>query len=169
MKKLFLLFLLGIIACDQNDIDESCTPERFLSTITTDLKIEKVFNTELQKNVYDIINGDQLVFAYIHAGAECDDILDDEWGEQLLFEIDPGVSEFDLTDNEILTTNCFYNQFGAWVSHEQIEVNKGRIQGVKISETQWDINVSVEVTSSISNTPKLIEFSRIYTVLVLVD
>lgn len=166
MKKLFFLLLLGIIACTDK---ENCSPEGFFSTITADLKIEKIFNTELQKNVYGIINGDQLVFVYTHTGAQCDDILDDEWGERLLFEIDPGISEFDLTDDEILTTNCFYSEFGAWVSHEQIEVNKGRIQGVKISETQWNVNISVEVTSSISNTPKLIEFTRIYTVLQVVD
>ena len=162
--------LLGIIACDQNELEGNCTQEGFLlSTITTDQKIEKVFNTELQKNVFSITNGNQLLLTYTHVGAQCDDIIDDEWGEQLFFEIDSEITAFDLNDDEILTTNCFYREFGAWVSHEQIEVNKGRIDGVKISETQWDINVSVEVTSSISNTPKLIEFSRIYTVLVLVD
>jgi len=169
MKKLFLLLLLGIIACDQNDLYENCTPEGFFSTVTTNQKIEKVFNAELQRNVYNIINGDQLLFAYTLVGAQCDDIIDDEWGEQLLFKIDPGISAFDITDDEVLTTNCFYNQFGVWVSHEQTEVNKGRIEGVKISENQWRVNVSVEVISPLSNTPKRIEFSRIYTVLLLVD
>ena len=49
------------------------------------------FNEEAQRNHYQVVNGSKLVFNYIHLGAQCEDIIDDEWAEILIFQIENNI------------------------------------------------------------------------------
>ena len=161
MRKLLLLLLLGIIvACN---VDDNCSPEEFYSTITTGKEIVEVVSQHFPENVYTIVDGNKLVFSYNHVGFQCDDVYDDEWGEELTFQIDSTVAEFNWVDSQIETAQCFYRQYGAWVNAQQIRINKGTVEGIKISSNRWSIKVNIEVTYPSSNNPIVIKFARTFT------
>ena len=110
-----------------------------------------------------MIDGNKLLFEYNHSGAQCDNIADDEWGEKLIFQVENNITLFEFIDEEILLTNCFYQQYGAWVSHNQYHVKNGTIKGEKLSKNKWKIVVAIETTHLSENEqPKVIEFSEIY-------
>ena len=121
------------------------------------------YNTEFERNDHNIINGENRLFEYNHSGAQCDDIYDDEWAENLTFRINNETTNFEFTNGEIITTNCFYQETGAWVLHNPYQINDGTIKGEKISESEWKIIVSVITTPLfINEQPKSIEFTEIF-------
>jgi len=167
VKKISLiLYLLQIIflSCDNNDDLNNCQPETVIFEWESDKQITFEFNDEAQRNYYQVANGNKLVFNYIHIGAQCDDIIDDEWAEILIFQIENNIEEFEFVDEEILSTNCFYFQSGAWVSGQQQNVKKGFIRGEKISENTWEISVNIETNTINQDEPiRNIEFSDKFT------
>lgn len=152
--------LLGIIACD---VDDNCSSEEFHATIASGKEIVEVVSQYFPENVYTIVDGNKLVFSYNHSGFQCDDAIDDEWAEELTFQVDPTISEFNWVDSQIETGHCFYRQYGAWVNAQQIRIHKGTIQGVKISPNRWSIKASIEVIYPFNNNPIVIKFTRTFT------
>lgn len=164
MKKHFFLLLLGLgmIACET---DGDCTPDAFLTIGEPNQSIEVTIPNNSTEPVYTVINGDKIVFTYTREGAQCDNVLDDEVREEIIFEIDPTLTQFAHTDDEILLITAYYHRSGAWFNF-QGEINVGSIEGVKLSDNQWEIKASVEVPTMNPNSPiKVIAFTRIYTVL----
>ena len=156
-----ILLIIGLISCENDD--KNCNPETVVSSWSLGKEIAVNFNTEFERNDYSIIDGENRLFEYNHSGAQCDDIYDDEWGEKLTFIINKESTEFEFADEDILETNCFYQEYGAWVRHNQYQVKDGIIKGEKISGNRWSIIVSVTTTSLFANEqPKKIEFSEIY-------
>jgi hypothetical protein len=161
MKDLISLLVLtsGIISCGIND--SNCDPEIIHSDLTQNKEILVAYNSEFERNEYNVIDAGNRLFEYTHTKAQCNDIMDDEWGEILTFEIPEDINEFDYTDENILQTKCFYRQFGAWVRHNQYEVKNGRISGVKMSDEEWEVSVSVTTTPLFTDEqPILVEFAE---------
>lgn len=166
MKKLtiILLFLTSILltSCDNKEDENVCDPETTISNWVTNKKIVVEFDTTYQRNNYTIVDGNKLLFDYNHSGAQCDYISDDEWGERLVFQIDTNTN-FEFKDDEILSTNCFYQQYGAWVNHNQYQIKNGIIKGEKISANKWQITVNIETTPLFQNEPpKKIAFTKLF-------
>ena len=165
MRKLFLIGLLiltGLSSCNKND-DENCHPETVDANWTLGKEIIIDYNTEYQRNDYSIINGENILFAYNHSGAQCDNIYDDEWGECLTFIINKETTNFELTNEDIMGIKCFYQEYGAWVRHNQYQIKDGIIKGKKISEKEWEIIVSVMTTPLFTDEqPQKIEFTKTY-------
>ena len=141
MKNLIFLFLLvlaaGMISCNADD--SNCVPETIHLNWTKDKTILVEYNSEFQRNDYNIVNGENWLFEYNRSGAQCEDIFDDEWGEVLTFEIDKNSDDFEFVDENMLQTNCFYRQYGAWVRHNQYQIKDGMIKGEKKSANEWEI------------------------------
>ena len=164
MSKLFLFgvfIVIGMISCNKDD--HNCDPETINAKWTLGGEIVVDYNTEFERNEYSISNGENILFEYNHSGAQCDDIYDDEWGELLTFSINSETTNFEFTNDEIITTNCFYQAYGAWVRHNQYQIKDGTIKGEKISESEWKIIVSVMTTPLFTNEQaKSIEFTEIF-------
>lgn len=146
MKNTYLILFLSlfVLSCNINDDNNNCHPETTLTTSESEKEITFEFNEDAQRNHYQVVNGNKLVFHFNHVAAQCDDIIDDEWGEILIFQIEDNIQEFEFIDDEILSTNCFYYQYGAWVSGHQQNVQKGLIKGVKTSDNTWEVIIDIE-------------------------
>lgn len=155
---LFVIICLSIISCS----DDNCTPETYSSTWTSDKTIVITYDSVSQQNRYNVENGNNLVFEYNHSGAECIDIDDDEWGEKLIFEIPIGVNNFEYTDAEIINANCFYQEYGAWVSPLHREITEGILKGEKLTDNIWQITANVKSIGDSTKLEKTIDFVAIF-------
>ena len=166
MKRLIFILLIiitSLSSCKSDDNENDCYPESVISNWINEKEIIVEFDTEFERNNYSVIDGNKLLFEYNHTGAQCDHIIDDEWGEKLTFQEEDNNFEFEFVDDEILLTNCFYQQYGAWVSHNQYQIKNGIIKGEKLSENEWEITVNIETTPLFQNEqPKNIEFTEIF-------
>lgn len=166
MKRLIflsLLILTSFSSCTSDKSENDCYPEAVISNWTTEKEIMVDFDTEFERNNYSVVNGNKLVFEYNHTGAQCDHIIDDEWGEKLIFQVENNNADFEYVDDEILLTICFYQQYGAWVNHNQYQIKNGTVKGEKISENEWKIIVNIETTPSFENEqPTNINFTEIF-------
>jgi hypothetical protein len=162
MKKEILILTivsLMIFRCNKNN----CNPEITIPTWYEGKEIVVTYDSIYQRNEYNIEDGVNILFEYNHAGQQCDDVYDDEWGEILTFEIDKKIIDFEFVDSNIITTKCFYQEYGAWVRHNRYQIKDGIIKGKKISEDKWEITVSVSTTPIFSNeTPQAIKFKQIF-------
>ena len=119
IKFIFLSFMIitCLSSCDSDENENDCQPEMVMSNLNTEKEIKEEYDTEFERNNYSIVDGNKLLFEYNHSGAQCDLIMDDEWGEKLIFQVENNNFEFEFVDDEILLTNCFYQEYGAWVNH----------------------------------------------------
>ncbi len=157
------MILTFFSSCKSDENENDCYPEMIISNWVSEKEIIVEFDTQFKRNNYNIINGNKILFKYNLNGAQCDNIIDDEWGENLIFQIENNNTDFEFIDNEILSTNCFYQQYGAWVAHNKYEVKNGIIKGEKISKTEWEITVNIETTPIFENEPsKNIIFTEIF-------
>lgn len=87
MKKL-LPFLLGLAlsltACDK----ENCNPARNAARFEENKAIAVNYNEGAQQEYYHVVDGENIVFRYNHTAAECENVMDNEWGYTLTFEVD---------------------------------------------------------------------------------
>lgn len=163
MKKVVIL-LLGVIYLSSCTKDENnCQPETVSANWLTQKEVLVEFDPEYERNNYRIVDGKKLLFTYHRSGAQCDNIYDDEWGERLVFQVELNLTDFEYIDDEILLLNCFYQQYGAWVNHNQYEVKRGKITGEKISGKEWELHVNIETNPLFSNEKsKTIDFTEIF-------
>jgi len=155
-----LLSLMVLVSCNKNN---DCDPETITSKWIPGKEISVDYNMEFERNDYSVVDGDRRLFEYHHSGAQCDNVYDDEWGEKLSFIIDAETADFEFTDQDIMQTHCFYQEYGAWVRHNQYEINEGIIKGEKISKNEWRIEVSVTTTPLFDDEqPKIIAFTGIF-------
>ncbi|MBD0833475.1 hypothetical protein [Aestuariibaculum sediminum] len=167
MKYYFSILLMLIncfISCDKAEENNPCQPETTISTWKVNKEIKVDFNSEFNRNDYSIIEGNKLLFEYNHSGAQCDHFIDDEWGEKLIFHIEISQTKFEYNENDILLTNCFYQQYGAWVNHNKYEIKNGILKGEKISDSTWEITVNIYTIPLFEDEePKNIQFKTIFT------
>ncbi|MRI01663.1 hypothetical protein GH721_14055 [Kriegella sp. EG-1] len=92
-----------------------------------------------------IENGNNIVFTYEYIADDAEIIADDEYSEIIRFEIEPGLTEFNYTDEELSAISTVYSEycFCAFFDESKNTSPKGSISGKKISETQWDITIDV--------------------------
>ena len=162
LRLICLLILSGFSSCDKKD-DENCHPETVKANWTSGKEINVNYNPEYQRNDFSIVKGENILFEYNHSGAQCDNIIDDEWGEKLTFIINRATTDFELLNGDLIDIKCFYQQYGAWVRLNQYQIKDGSLKGKKISDNQWEINVSVLTTPLFADEqPKKIEFTSTF-------
>ena len=73
------------------------------------------------------------------------------------------MKDFELLNGDLIDIKCFYQQYGAWVRLNQYQIKDGSLKGKKISDNQWEINVSVLTTPLFADEqPKKIEFTSTF-------
>lgn len=146
MNPLRIIFLACILAFSFGCDKFNCTGPSWTYELLTDKEIVITQDTFSGNplTIYEILDGNKTVAKYTHGTRECEEIYDDEYAEHLSFHFDDALEDFEFKDEEILNTNCFYYESGAWVRHNRYRIQKGTITGKKVDENRWDIQINVE-------------------------
>ncbi len=152
-----LLFCLFFLGCGDDCHDPETTFQ-----FTDNSQLIRIDDTDLGLFEYEVSEGDKLVFRINHAEAQCDDILDDEWGERIVFEIDQEATSFRFDDSELIEAQCYYNQWGAWVNSSPLLITSGSIDGTKLNESTWFINLSLNLSAQNALGSSMVEYEGTY-------
>lgn len=152
-----ILFCLGFSSCG-DDCQDAETTFQF----TANSQLVRMDNTDLGLFQYEISEGDKFVFRLSHAGAQCNDTFDDEWGERIVFEVDQEASSFRFVDSELIEAQCYYSQWGAWVNSSPLLITSGSVEGTKLSESTWSINLSLNLSAQNALGSSLVEYEGTY-------
>lgn len=160
--KVSLFFAIVAISLSSCFKDDNCDPDFYLTHILKDKTIESYFDTILQTQSFRVVAGENLVFSFDHIGPQCDNVFDDEWGEILNFEIEPGIESFDLIDEQLLQANASYRETGAWVNHQSYPVKDGFIKGKKEGNI-WIVEADIIVDApNLFRSPVEVSFHKIF-------
>jgi len=160
MQKLFILSLLIITALSA--CNNRCDSDVETFTFQTDKAIEITSDTSSMFDFHSISDGDMIVFIYWHMAPDCRDVDDDEYGEELIFQIPRNLTEFQFTNEELTEAQCRYREFGAWAIPYTAPVTEGIISGLKTSDDRWEIRVSVAIIKQFGRIPDRIEFETTF-------
>lgn len=100
-------------------------------------------------------NGNDLLFTYTLYGAQCDEVIDDEWGRQLNFTIPANAASFNFSGNQITQADCFSVETGAWTMGIQHLIDSGSISGQRLTENSWRVSVDVVLDTAHSTMSKI--------------
>ena len=152
-KLIFTFLLLILIGCSNDDSGES-TNLRFFENSIVQIPMD-----DTDFFVVTIDSGDNLVFQYQFVVDSEPNIADSGFSETILFEIDPSLTEFSFSDNDLLTTNAFYRQICFCDNVESITIESGNISGIRRSSNSWQIDIDVEIDLGFVSGPRNIQIS----------
>ena len=150
---IFSAICLLTFACTN---DDNCTADTIRTQIIDNKTIMTSYDSSTQKIILSVDDGDNLLFEYDFTATQCDDILDDEWGERLIFEIPIGTTDFEYIDADLASINCYHLEYGAWVSSSPDAVTQGSIKGIKLSDNEWEITTNIKITRELTQTEVII-------------
>jgi hypothetical protein len=134
-----VLFELILVSCD-------CNPEQEFAFIHEGNEILVDYDSTYERHFYSIVNGNKLIFEYRHVAGQCDSKIGDEWAESIKFQIEDSTTKFMFVNDEILSTNCFYEQIGTWTIGTHLRIETGTIEGERISDNKWKMLMSIETS-----------------------
>lgn len=151
MKVFYFLTLFLVTACIPEKNLPDCTPEDWQYTfesgkmITLDtIKITGA-DTTYERYAYQVKEGNNLVFNYIHAFEDCREIADDEQTDKLVFEIPAGATAVTWEDSAAFQQGkLYYQQIGAWGT-PPVLLKQGKLEGQKITDNRWHIKASLQM------------------------
>ena len=139
------LFVITLGCSDDNSILGSSTPESTLLEFSENVSI----NASSQANDLVFANveaGDRIVFEYFFVAEQEDLIAYDEYGERIIFEIDPNLKSFSFIDEELTEIRPFFNRFCFCQTIGSLDISSGTISGSQINESEWDLSIDVRFT-----------------------
>lgn len=89
--------------------------------------------------------GSSLVFQYNYSYTSCPEIADGDRSEQLIFQIEPTKSNFKYYSDSLRNINCYYRSFCYGCPPSSIIPTGGIIEGRKINDKTWNINIDIKV------------------------
>lgn len=142
-SNLFLgaFLLIGMIGCNHTSADKS--------HIYRILKNRQIIKTTFQRpndstkiNNYSIVEGNNLVFSFNHIPQTSQEEPDSR-SESIVFQVDPNLSSFRYKNAQIDSINGYYMQDSDTLIQKSIE--KGLITGKKMSDSTWNVRMSIKV------------------------
>jgi len=158
MKKSIFIILICMLVFSCTKKSEETYSYTFQEN--AQLTIEPYYEGSYMKSG-KVTQGNNLVFTYEYEAEDEINIADDEYAEVIQFEIEPTLTAFSYSDNELDEIKAVYSEycFCAFFDEEKNTSPQGTISGKKISETQWDIAIDVtfyaDDQKNISNTFRL--------------
>ena len=167
---LYLFIVIFIVSCNNNDdttvIDyEDFFPEEIPDNDQYQLKFYK--NSEVESTTNgsytnaQIVSGNNLVFEYKYVFEDDPILSDDEYTEIILFEVNPDVNEFFISDEELLNANSMLGTICFCAPSGFFNISDGWIKGKKLNENEWQIDLSVSYDFEYREYTKMI--SEIFT------
>ncbi|MEM6347499.1 MAG: hypothetical protein AAF927_26670 [Bacteroidota bacterium] len=165
MKSPFLiiklgLFVLGLtlfscgIEAEEIQLYE-CRSGKCTYTFFTSQQIEIVEDTVDNLAFVNIIEGNNLVFLYRYIADSGSNANENDYDEDIFFEIDPTLNSFSFTDEQLAETKISIKPWclcGSIV----IEPDQGSLRGERLNDNTWEI--SFEATYQLNNETKEISF-----------
>jgi len=138
LYSLLIVMPLFLVCCSSNETEESTTLRFFENS--------KVVIPDSSGDFFVTIGpGENLVFEYFFVAASDLDAVDSGFSETIIFEIDPSVSEFSISDNDLQSLNAYYRASCFCDNTESREITSGIISGTKLSEKAWNVEVNVNI------------------------
>jgi len=134
----FIILFSLFIACDDAQRESEEFTLRSDSQITIPAQSSDFF-------LVTISPGNNLVFKYNFDVESDPKIADSGFYEEIIFEIDPDIKEFNFTDEELADINCFYRQSCFCPEVESIRIVEGTISGEKKNSSSWEIKIDVKI------------------------
>ncbi|MDA8692547.1 hypothetical protein N9L92_00685 [Saprospiraceae bacterium] len=111
---------------------------------------------------YSIDDGSKKVFIYRHLFENAFNIIDDEFEERVLFEIDNDVDSFVIkTQEDFSDANCTYGACGGSFPSVLFQNFGGSIVGERMSDCEWNIEANLSIEKFNGNIDT-IQFSEIF-------
>jgi hypothetical protein len=161
-SKIICIIFIVMISCNKKGLD--CYEESKIGTFERNKMILTGITPDTNIEYFEIVTGNKIVFTLNHSGFQCDQVYDDEWGEQVVFQVDGNLNNFVMKDNELERNMCFYGQFGAWVNHKKSIINAGLVEGEKIDEDEWSVNLNIKLSEPNKMGNQELEFHGIFKV-----
>lgn len=146
MKTRFLFSVILCILLFECDSNDDANQEFFTFKTNSQIVLTEIIEDQYLANI-DV--GDNLVFIYEFVEDDEPDISDDEYTERIIFEIDPELSSFNITDVSLAQLNMYFNRFCFCPNIASIQVLSGTAKGSKINSEKWKI--TLDITFEIDN------------------
>ena len=148
MKHLFIFLCIILVSCNENNSDLKNTRINGVSSYI--FQKNKLIETTTLENSYlkfgNIITGNKTVFEYRFDADDNEQIADDEYSETIRFQIDPNLDSFHYENSEMENSKITFSKYCYCYFPLEASKNvspKGRIEGVKISDSKWNIKIDV--------------------------
>ena len=142
INRLILAISLSmLLACDRNDSGDVTYRYAIYPNSTVD--INTFTRGDQTWHLYDLRDGDKLVFAYYYELVSSPEILDNDVTEIVLFEIDSNVREFDFSDSSLAGINAVFHNTAAWGDNGSFPIVDGQISGFRQTADSWLVTIDI--------------------------
>lgn len=149
MLRLSLILLIScsvFFSCKKNS--NGCTRDIYSYEFYNNSKIDTISN--YGELFYQINPGGDLandiVFEYTHKGPECEDWVDEEYTDKLVFKIASTSNSFYIQNDQLEAALCLFRKI-AWWTDGATRIRSGYIKGTKVSATKWDIEIDIQINN----------------------
>ena len=143
MKPKLLIFILSFMllyGCSNENDDLTVEIETFLLRLETQI----VLPSPGSGNSISFSEGDKIVFHYILQRPQNPNIADDEVSENIVFQIDSNLTEFNYSNQDLIPLMTHYFE-SCFCLPESVEIISGNVSGQKINETKWDLTLDLNI------------------------
>ena len=91
-----------------------------------------------------IFSGDSVVFKRFYKKEDKEEIADDEYAEDFIFQIPSGISEFNYSGEQLIDLKLTFKQYCFCMPSEGITIESGTISGMRVGD-QWNIAADVNL------------------------
>lgn len=139
-----LMLVLSIVGCKPEGLNPTnCRDGKCTYTFEANKAIKIVPDTSFDATFIEIESGDMRVFHYQYIANDQANIADDEYSENIYFEIDPSLENFSFQDAQLADVNLIVQPvcFCLPVIYQPL---KGSLSGERKSDDTWKVNLDVE-------------------------
>jgi hypothetical protein len=143
---LYILFICFVFFSCKKNSPSDCTEDKYAYEFYSSSKIDTIITPV---GIFFQINpGNEIVFSYTHTGPDCKSIADEEYVDRLVFKVPAGSNSFNYENRQLEDLMCLFMRSAFWSNGASL-VSLGYVKGTKISASKWDIEINVELGSSI--------------------
>ncbi|NJB37779.1 hypothetical protein [Croceivirga sp. JEA036] len=131
-----------VLSCSKSDDEDQDTTKSYSYTENARLQIP---DAETDFFVVTVGQGSNLMFTYELVKKADPNLADSGYSESILFELDAALNEFSYSDEDLQQLNMYYRQICFCVNTESIAITSGTIQGQRVNQDTWEIQLNVEI------------------------
>jgi len=140
---IMVVILFSALSCSESD-DASDNP---LTGDTERFQFYTNRSVAVGENDFAGISvGSSLVFEYTFTAEDNPDLADDEYAERILFQVDPELNSFIFTNEELISTNAYFDKFCFCLIEGSIPLEEGTISGERVNNETWNVTIDVAFT-----------------------
>jgi len=163
LRYIVAILSLGLSACDHKP---ATLPDCL--TVSSDFKPEdcpgngncsfefypdsKLEVTQEELNLFfEVKPGENLVFHFQYIKRDHPDIMDDEYNENIYFEVNPTGNSFIISGEDLKKTGALFGRGCFCMDAGYHRIGQGCIYGYKINDRTWNISMNLTATSEYSS------------------